>query len=383
MNLILLEDSKSVRALSLKPEFLSGCRLIRLNPSCQKLTDLGIYPPSCVLVMDFNLLLKGRISSKTVKQLLHLSCFQAIVFFGEVEDKILLPFKIFAKKLKICAIYFLPYPFIMNRFKTIIDTVQLTIDMRSKARKILPIRQRIELNSETVKPYYQPKIFGRTMKVSGYEVLGRVKLGNKMLMPDQFLDDLIEENKITYFTYLIIRNSLSEIKNLENFHGTLSFNVDYQSLDIENFFSRVGEILSIYKFPFERLIIEISEKNPIYSSNVLINLTKFKSSGAGVSIDDFGMADSGFSQLLTLPFTEIKIDKSYIFDMQSSDHMLKVVKSLASVANCMEVNIVAEGVENKYQISLLESMGIDTFQGFYFSRPISIEKIALSNMTFY
>ncbi|WP_375749476.1 EAL domain-containing protein [Vibrio sp. HN007] len=309
-------------------------------------------------------------------------CLKGVILYGDVDERILLPIRVFCNKLGGCRLHFLGNSLNISKLNRLISNAESSelgiTDFKSEVVHD-SVNEKIAINYQTITPYFQSIVSGETKRNVGYEVLGRISHNNQTLSPLVFLEQLIQSGAITDYTYTLVYKALESIQQLDNFDGTLSFNIDYQSLDDSNFHKKLCTVFKAFDFPLHRVILELSEHNPIYSGTVIENLTKFRGDGVGISIDDFGMADSGFTQLLNIPFTEIKIDRSYISEMEGSDYMYKIVKALSSVASCMEVNVVAEGVENATQITMLQLIGVNRFQGFYFSRPAPIESIVTKN----
>lgn len=378
MNIVVVDDE--IRNRQIPVELLVNnrhnvCQTRRLA-DCYQRFERSARP--YIVMANYKALLAENSLSNLFSHFPYLQFIKGLVVYGDLDESILLSMKGFSKKLGLCNVYSLGAPVTFTKITQLISAVSRALpDLEDCSGQIEVQSQQknVVIDATTVKPYYQPKVSSNNKQVVGYEVLGRLLTKERTLSPGEFLDEVIANGMITKFTYLMVYNALDEIAGLRGFDGTLSFNIDYRSLDDNGFFDRVTGIFKALGFPFERAIFEITERNPIYSATVIETLTRLKSAGFGISIDDFGMADSGFTQLLSLPFTEIKIDRSYIAEMQHSDYMLKVVKALASVASCMEVNIVAEGVENRQQIDILKSIKVDTLQGFYFSRPHPIEKL--------
>lgn len=375
MNIVVI-DNKNVKSKPIDMLMYSKYNISRES-------DLSNYSTNpafpYIVLADYQSVVSDNMLIKLSKNTLSNYQFKGLIIYGDVEDNILLPIKTFSKKLGIENVRTLGGKYSYRKLnQSIMNTYNSNLMYFSSMINPYGDHNRINIQSNNIKPYYQPKISCSSKKVIGYEVLGRILVDNKTLTPDLFLQQLIYQQQITQFTYLLIYKALEEITQLRDFCGELSFNVDYTSLDDPSFYQNVISIFKAFSFPLNRVILEISEKNPIYSSNVIENLTNFREENIGISIDDFGMADSGFTQLLNIPFTEIKIDRSYISEMQESSYMLKIVKALAAVANCMEVCIVAEGVENAQQIDILKSINIDILQGFYFSKPNPIEKIYIT-----
>ena len=95
-----------------------------------------------------------------------------------------------------------------------------------------------------------------------------------------------------------------------------------------------------------------------------------------IALDDFGTGYSSLTYLKTLPITTLKLDKTFIDDIVSSEVSLTIVKSVIQIAKSTGLKIIVEGVETKEQLNILSTLGCDYIQGFYFSKPIPEEEIA-------
>jgi len=98
-------------------------------------------------------------------------------------------------------------------------------------------------------------------------------------------------------------------------------------------------------------------------------LKQMKEFGFKIIIDDFGTGYSSMSYLKNLPISELKIDKSFVDDICVDENDVKIVKAIISIAKSFDYRIVAEGIETKEQEKILKDLGIDTGQGYYFSKP--------------
>ncbi|MDG3085926.1 EAL domain-containing protein [Vibrio hannami] len=232
------------------------------------------------------------------------------------------------------------------------------------------------LQDAHIVPHYQPKVRAADEQIVGYEVLSRLKINNKICPPSSFIPNLIEQEKITEYTCKLFKVALKEVSTLRKFDKTLSFNVDYQSLRMRGFADQILSIAERFGFPLDQLTIEVTENASALNGNVIANLTKFRIKGCNVSIDDFGMNHCGFTELLKLPFTEIKIDRSYVVDIVESNRAFDLVRALSSVASCLGITIVAEGIETLEQRDKLRSIHIDYFQGYMYGKPTTIDNVA-------
>ena len=105
---------------------------------------------------------------------------------------------------------------------------------------------------------------------------------------------------------------------------------------------------------------------------MLISLRK---KGLSISLDDFGTGYSSLSALRMLPIDELKIDRSFVANIVDVEDDANVVKSIIDMGHNMKMTLIAEGVEEKSQISILNTFGCDYYQGYYYSRPLNIDDL--------
>jgi len=215
--------------------------------------------------------------------------------------------------------------------------------------------------------------------VTGFELLARLSCNGMIYLPSEFISVLVQAERISEFTCKLLKKSLRLLRVVDAFDGNLSVNVDYQSLGEQDFAGRLLDIARRFNFPVERLTIEITENSPVINIFVMHNLNEFRIAGCSLSIDDFGTQNSGFTELLKLPFSELKIDRSFVCDLKDSSRACKVVKALVAVADSLDCRVVAEGVETEYQADMLQELGVGYQQGYLYSKPQPIVDIAHSN----
>ena len=143
------------------------------------------------------------------------------------------------------------------------------------------------------------------------------------------------------------------------------------------------EILKEYNIPTHLIEIEITEATSQANSFLSISIIKkLKERGIRVLMDDFGVGFSNVGNLRKIPFDAIKIDKSFIDDIVSDVKSREIVRFLINLCRVNELEVIAEGVDNKEQLEILRKNKCDTIQGFYYSQPLSkpnFEKFLASN----
>jgi diguanylate cyclase (GGDEF)-like protein len=226
-------------------------------------------------------------------------------------------------------------------------------------------------------PLFQPKIDLLTGKPCGCELLLRwqhPQLG--LIYPDKFIPLAERENLIGELTSWVIDNYLHMFCELisinESFH--VSINVSPVDLLDNVLLKSISETLEKIHFPEGNLCIEVTEnaimKNPIRSAEIL---DMFHDSGIMVSIDDFGTGYSSLAYLQKFPISELKIDKSFITDLTENSANYSIVNATITMAHDLGIAVVAEGVEDKSVLRILESIGCDRAQGYLYAKPLNIE----------
>ena len=224
---------------------------------------------------------------------------------------------------------------------------------------------------------YQPKIDIRTNTVISAEALGRwthpLRGG---ISPVIFIDALEQYNQIDRYTYEAIDRAIEDINRWISAGHNLkvAINISTRTLMNPDFIKQVQSRVSDFSIR-RRLIFEITES--LFLSDydyVFDSLTRLRAMGIELSIDDFGTGYSSLSRLKRLPVNELKIDQSFIKDMAENIDDQLIVKTIIDLAHNLGLTVVAEGVETREILNLLNQLGCDIAQGFLFSRPLDAEK---------
>lgn len=231
------------------------------------------------------------------------------------------------------------------------------------------------LKKEEFEVYYQP-YYGVKSKEVGIEALIRWNHPNNGLLPPAaFLDvaetsGLIIDMEKWVLNQAILEANKLQRKGVENL--TLSVNISANQFDNKGFPNIVAEILELHSFKPENLTLEITERFLIKKSNIEI-MKELKEIGVRISIDDFGTSYSSLQYLQDLPIDELKIDRSFISDIESNVNNRKIAEMIIMLGHQLDLTIVGEGVETENQLKLLKEMNCDRVQGFLFSKPVPLK----------
>jgi EAL domain-containing protein (putative c-di-GMP-specific phosphodiesterase class I) len=130
-------------------------------------------------------------------------------------------------------------------------------------------------------------------------------------------------------------------------------------------------------FPADRLVFEITETAIIQDyDRALVSLRLLREKGASIALDDFGTGYSSLNYVRKLPIDRIKIDRSFVLDIEKEDSARTIVKAMSDLCRTLNIVCIIEGVETHTQLAILSAIGNNHYQGYLFGRPMNIEDIA-------
>lgn len=246
------------------------------------------------------------------------------------------------------------------------------------ARRVL-IEQKIRtgIRDGGVRPWFQPIFSGRTEHLIGFEALARMDCpGVGEVSPADFIPVAEQSGLMNALGECILEQSIQMAKQLcegilvgEAFY--IGVNVSAVQLLNNGFVERVIELLRRHQLDAKYLRLEVTESvfvgNLDKARSVLCGLRK---AGIKIALDDFGTGYSSLSYLRHLPIDVLKIDRSFITDLEQQDSKAAIVKTIVSLAALLELDVVAEGVESKDELTALNAISAMSIQGFYFSRAL-------------
>ncbi len=155
----------------------------------------------------------------------------------------------------------------------------------------------------------------------------------------------------------------------------LSVNVAPHEFQQEDFVEIIYEILKDTELPPLQLGLEITERLLMSDlQDTIDKLHQLKSLGVTLAIDDFGIGYSSLSYLRRFPIDTLKIDRSFLLDVTSNEDSAAIVRAITGMARALQLQVVAEGVEQREQIDFLKAEGCHEIQGYYYSRPLPPER---------
>lgn len=228
--------------------------------------------------------------------------------------------------------------------------------------------------SDSIDLAYQP-IVGADRTVKGVEALARWQHRTQgAIPPDQFIPLAEQDHLMGELTRLVLRRAMRQhlswlAEGLDI--PSISVNVSASSLRTGVLWGLVDDALNESGLPGERLVLEITESALTDGSDpaVVANIGRLRALGVRLSIDDFGTGYSSMAYLKRLNFDELKIDRSFIIDIDSDERSVPIVRSVIQLAHSLGLRTVAEGVETGDAERILGELGCDLLQGYGICRP--------------
>ena len=236
------------------------------------------------------------------------------------------------------------------------------------------------LKAKEFEIHYQPIIALEEGKIAGFEALMRWHKGNKFISPGHFIPLAEETGLIVELGRVALKTGLQDhiqfTNILEENSAFMSINLSGLQISDLQEIERLAAVIKESDLIPAQIKLEVTETLMLEDFlHAKETLQKFKNLGVSIALDDFGTGFSSLSYLHQLPLDTLKIDQAFVNDMNKTKKSMRVVESIASLALSLNMNIVAEGIENKEQYRILKDLGCQFGQGFYMSRPLPKEEI--------
>ncbi|MGB3535981.1 MAG: EAL domain-containing protein [Microcoleaceae cyanobacterium] len=259
-----------------------------------------------------------------------------------------------------------------------------TMHTRALIRLQLETDLRLAVEHQDFVLHYQPIVSLKTGKLLGFEALLRWNHPTKgLIYPDYFIPIAEETGLIIPIGSWVFKEACEQIKswkskvcqldkNTSKSRLKLSLNLSVKQFLQPNLVSDFQEIMKIYNVNGKSLKLEITESSIMKNVEEVVQiLQEFRALKIQLSIDDFGKGYSSLSYLQKLPIDTLKIDRSFVENMDKNTDNLQIVQTIITLAHNLGVGAIAEGIETKQQLSQLRTLGCEWGQGNLFSKPLN------------
>jgi diguanylate cyclase (GGDEF)-like protein/PAS domain S-box-containing protein len=251
-------------------------------------------------------------------------------------------------------------------------------DLRGQIQLESALRRALERDEFEI--HYQPQFMTETLRIRGVEALLRWNSPEfGLVLPDKFIASLEDSGLIVEVGTFVLREACAEMARWRSAGlqiGPISVNVAARQLLMTEFAEQVRSILDATQLEPHLLELEVTETAGLEHLDEAVEaLEELRAEGVQVAIDDFGTGHSSLARLKALPVDTLKLDRSFIADMENTDGRA-LVGGMIGLGHALGMSIVAEGVETAEQLAVLRELGCDALQGFLFAAAAPPEVLA-------
>ncbi|MBA6397815.1 EAL domain-containing protein [Colwellia sp. BRX10-4] len=247
-----------------------------------------------------------------------------------------------------------------------------------KLRLIEELKEALECEVSPLFMNYQPKLNINTGKIDKLEALIRwINKEGNFVNPELFIDLAEKAGLIVSLTRWVILQVIQQTEqwNKMGYRFKVAINLSAQDIQNEQFVDYLLSTVNNHEVSTSQITLELTERDIAENEALVVaRLSHLKSLGFLISVDDYGIGQSSLAKLKSLPVDELKIDKTFILKLEQCQKDQDIVASTISLGHKLGLSVVAEGVENKESLMLLNDFHCDYAQGYYLSRPVSAEK---------
>jgi len=372
--LLILDDDVQLASLIMEEAIRLDYEVKHCADGRQFIDAFIAWKPSHVAI---DLVMPSIDGIEILKMLARLGCRSSIILTSGIGSAMLPLAQITAleHELNICGILHQPFlPHLLQKLLANHPSVDLHAQHNEHLAPALTINHDSlaqAIDQQQLKVFYQPQIELFTGEVIGFEALLRWQHPQYGIqLPEAFIHIAEQTGQIEALTEYVIVAGIQFIQSISS-TLTLSVNISAKSLHNDRLIAMLEQACQRFAFDPSRMILELTETATMldtkHAEQILGHL---REQGFKLSIDDFGTGYSSMAQLANLPFTELKIDKSFVMTMENSSKSRKVIASTLKLAESLGLETIAEGIENSMAAIGLRELGCRYGQGYFFARPM-------------
>lgn len=255
------------------------------------------------------------------------------------------------------------------------------LDHHSRRHLTLLGELRHAIDHKELMMYYQPKINVATGRIAGMEALIRWKHSRHgFVSPDEFIRLSEGTGLIKPVTTWTLEAAFSECAQLnrQGLQLNMAVNLSARVLQDAHLPDRIADLFTTHRLPADQITLEVTESAIMTDpQRTLEVITRLDATGAHLCVDDFGTGYSSLAYLQKLPVDELKIDKSFVQQMDRNENDAMIVHSVIELAHNLGLRVTAEGVENQKIWEMLKSRGCDQAQGYLHGKPMPLDELIL------
>lgn len=334
-------------------------------------------PPVSIAIID--IALAGMDGLELIRTLASANCRARIIVTGHLDSTLLFSIETMAQAYGLELLGTLGKPVAGTALRSLIDHYQPPPPPANyEPAPVFSFAQVGKgLQERQFEPYFQPKIALETGRVKGLEVFARwIHPDYGVLGPSSFIDALEENNRIDFLDWWMIEKSVECCRDLhdQGLPVEVSINVAPETLAHPAFIQQISACVQRHQVAPGALTFEMPESSVLTNDpSFLERLVRLRMIGYGLAIDDYGTGRSNLQLLARVPFTELKIDRSFVDGASRRRGLGTVLSSCLGLARSLDRESCAVGVETRQDWDFLQGLGCTYAQGYHIARPMKAE----------
>lgn len=241
----------------------------------------------------------------------------------------------------------------------------------------------VVIENEALQLFYQPIINAQSKSVTGFEALLRLNANSTLTSyPDEFIPIAEQIGLMPKIGQWVIDEAMKQLSNWNKLYRediSMSINLSAAQLECDSIVDMIQNNIDKYQVKASSIEFELTETALLNCSEMTVGRIKaIRDLGCRITLDDFGTGYSSISHLHVFPISAIKLDKSIMPNSNEDHQRLTLIEALIAMANVLELDMVAEGIEDEFQLEFIQKYKVQRAQGFLFSKPMPSEEIEKS-----
>ncbi|WP_367114108.1 EAL domain-containing protein [Erythrobacter sp.] len=273
----------------------------------------------------------------------------------------------------------LPKPFSYADFERLLKADAFTKDgdpISEPSEALTCSREEFAQIEATLEPYFQPKVWSQSRDLAGFEVLARFRNAAGDILPTEHCIARLQSlGRINEFTATVIELGFAWASMELPGNQIISINIEPEFFQQAGMIEKIEQLRQAHGLEASQVVFEVTERSGLPEDEaVLKSFTKLRVAGYGIAIDDFGIGFSSLKQLSDYPFSEIKIDGSFVARMEHEARAAEIVRAVVKLAKRTDIVCTAERVETETVAQILQEAGCDQLQGYWTGRPMPADE---------